>query len=372
LVYRAWRARQVESAFDTVSATRGVVHLAAALAILGEALPEVMALAGATINAHVHAVFVAGGALSAPLAVQIFPAPAPNAHPWAAVLDEAEQRTNLLQRDASIPTGPALSRPSFLHEVTSPDVTYGDVIGLEESKADVAEAIRLMDNPALARRHGLEPIRGLLLHGPPGTGKTHFARATAGQFGKRFLEVRSSDLVSQYVGETEKNIAAAFAYARSVGPAILFIDEVDGLARSRSLAKNDWEVTRVNALLTEMDGISKDDRAPIVLAATNRLEDLDAAILRPGRFERKVHLGLPAPRDRALMLKQIIKGSTVDAGLRLDWLVAATDGMSPAAIKGLIQEVKRTIFREGQATPRAMRQADFEAALRAIAPLPGA
>ncbi len=365
----ARRARLATSPLDVVGTTRGLPQICVGMGLLGEAAVILFALVGGSNNVHLGAGAVMLGVASAPFVLRsVFPVPTSEDHPWQRTLRESQEaavamRVNQTEAPRAIETS---NRPPFLREVLSPGISYDDVIGLDGAKRDVTEAIRLMENPQLAVVHGIEPVRGLLLHGPPGTGKTHFARATAGQFGKRFLEVRSSDLVSQYVGETEKNIAAAFAYARRVGPAILFVDEIDGLARDRSLARNDWEVSRVNALLTEMDGISKDPKAPIVIGATNRIDDLDPAILRPGRFDRKVLVGLPDGKDRARMLRQMLKGSRLAAGFDPTWLVAQTHGMSPADLKALVQDVKRTIFREGNATPRTIEMADFKAALATV------
>lgn len=366
---KTWSARRAQSPLDTVPAERGLVPFCVGLAAIGEAAPLVLAIIGLPTNIHVNALTLAGGVLSAPALLKLlFPAPAVEDNPWAGTLDEAAQEATRL-RAAPQPnpvTTTSSPRPAFLREVPNPGIAFPDVVGLDGAKQDVAESIRLMEDPALAKMHGIEPVRGILLHGPPGTGKTFFARATAGQFGKRFLDVRASDLVSQYVGETEKNIAAAFAYARQVGPAILFIDEIDGLARNRALARNDWEISRVNALLTEMDGITKDPNAPIVIGATNRIDDLDPAILRPGRFDRKILVGLPTPKDRSLMLQHMLKGSELAAGFQGSWLVRTTEGMSPAELKALVQDVKRRIFREGRPTPRPITAADFQAALASV------
>lgn len=362
LFVQAWRRRRPESQLDTVAPERGLAAWTIAIWLVLEACLLALVTLGFALNVHVAAAMVAVVVLSGPLALPAFmPRPALGSHPWSKDLEEAVEQAQVL-RAAAPPTPPA-ARPGFLREVTNPGVSFRDVVGLQDAKRDVAEAFQLIQDPSLARRHGIEPVRGVLLHGPPGTGKTFFARAAAGQFAKRFLEVRASDLVSQYVGETEKNIAAAFAYARTVAPCILFFDEVDGLARNRAHARNDWEVSRVNALLTEMDGISKDDRAPIVIAATNRPDDLDPAVLRPGRFDRMVHVGLPNAADRAAMLRAMLQGSHLAPGADGPWLVEATAGMSPAELKALVQEVRRRIFREGAATPRPIAAADFQAAL---------
>lgn len=359
----AWKARRVESAFDMVLPHRGLPAFAIAMGALGEALPLALTFVGIPGNVHASAGVVAiAVASAAPLMTRIMPAPTASGHPWARALDEAQEEAIHL-RNATPAPRPSVDRPAFLREVVNPGVKLCDVVGLAAAKQDVAESIKLMTDPATAQRHGIEPVRGLLLHGPPGTGKTFFARAAAGEFGKRFLEVRASDLVSQYVGETEKNIAAAFEYARAVAPCILFFDEVDGLARNRALARNDWEISRVNALLTEMDGLTKDARAPIVIGATNRIDDLDPAVLRPGRFDRKVLVGLPEAGDRALLLGSLLKGTPVAQGFPMHRLVEATAGMSPAELKALVQDVRRRIYREGGAKPRPITGSDLQAAL---------
>jgi AAA+ superfamily predicted ATPase len=361
--WRAWKERRVESPFDVVLHHRGLVAFCLAMGAFGEALSLAFTFAGIPCSAHASAVLIAAGVAGGPLLMsRVMPAPSKKGHPWAHALDEAHREAAQL-RNAPAEVPPTVERPAFLREVANPGVRFCDVVGLASAKRDVAESIRLMADPATAQRHGIEPVRGVLLHGPPGTGKTFFARAAAGEFGKRFLEVRASDLVSQYVGETEKNIAAAFDYARAVAPCILFFDEIDGLARSRALALNDWEISRVNALLTEMDGLTKDARAPIVIAATNRIDDLDPAVLRPGRFDRKILVGLPGASDRAHLLRALLRGAPLAPDFPMPWLVEATAGMSPAELKSLVQDVRRGIYREGRAHPRPASARDFQSAL---------
>lgn len=254
--------------------------------------------------------------------------------------------------------------PRGVQVVAKPDVSYKDLVGMEATKRELLEAIRLIRDPATMKRHGLDPVRGVLLHGPPGTGQTHFARATAGELGVKFLAVQCSDLVSKYVGETEHNIAAAFQYARQVGPAILFFDEFDAIARDRSKATNDWEVSRVNTILTEMDGLTKDPKRPIVLAATNRLDDLDPAFLRPGRFDRRVHVGLPDAAARHAMLRQFTRGRTFAPSFDLGRLVRATEGLSAADLQRLAKDAFMRIYRENPAAPpRSLTTDDFLACL---------
>lgn len=277
------------------------------------------------------------------------------------VLVPSEEAASTLDNTATSTTA-----PRGLQVVTNPQVSYKDLVGMEDTKRELLEAIKLMRDPATMERHGLDPVRGILLHGPPGTGKTHFARATGGELGIKFLAVQSSDLVSKYVGETEHNIAAVFEYARRAGPAILFFDEFDALARDRSKAVNDWEVSRVNAILTEMDGLTKDKNRPIVLAATNRLDDLDAAFLRPGRFDRRVYVGLPDAAARRAMLKQFYKGRQLAAGFDGERIVHLTEGCSAAELQRLVKDVYMRIYRENPAmAPRALRTEDLVACLKA-------
>jgi AAA+ superfamily predicted ATPase len=269
-----------------------------------------------------------------------------------------------VEATAALDNVAASAVPRGVQAVAHPGVSYRDLVGMDSTKRELLEAIRLMRDPATMERHGLDPVRGVLLHGPPGTGKTHFARATAGELGVKFLAVQSSDLVSKYVGETEQNIAAIFRYAREAGPALLFFDEFDALARDRSKATNDWEVSRVNTILTEMDGLTKDAKRPIVLAATNRLDDLDQAFLRPGRFDRRVYVGLPDATARRAMLTQFTKGRSMAPSFDAGRLVRLTDGQSAADLQRLVKDAFMRIYRENPtAAPRALTTEDFLACI---------
>jgi transitional endoplasmic reticulum ATPase len=185
--------------------------------------------------------------------------------------------------------------------------------------------------------------------------------------------VQCSDLVSKYVGETEQNIAAVFQYARQAGPAILFFDEFDALARDRAKAVNDWEISRVNAILTEMDGLIQDARQPIVLAATNRIDDLDPAFLRPGRFDRRVLVGLPDAAARRAMLKQFCRGRALAPGFDGERLVRVTDGFSAAELQRLVKDAFLRVYRENPvAAPRALTTWDVLAGISGSEPPPPA
>lgn len=265
---------------------------------------------------------------------------------------------------ASTAAAPEMAPPACLTVVKEPGVTFQDVIGMAQAKKDLGQAIQIMESPELQQRHGLKPITGLLMHGPPGTGKTLFARAAAGEYGRRFFAVKTSDLVSKFHGESEKNVHAVFEYARQQAPAILFFDEIDAIASDRRYAQHGYETAVLTTLLTEMDGIDKDSRQPIVIAATNRLDRLDAAILRPGRFDRKVLVGLPDHGDRKALWQHYV--GERGAGMDFDRLATDSHGMSPANIASVVQEAVREVFFENpKAEPRPIRMDDLRRAWRA-------
>jgi AAA+ superfamily predicted ATPase len=253
----------------------------------------------------------------------------------------------------SAPTAP----PAGVVAIERPKIRFTDVIGLDQAKLEVTEAMRLMRNPSEGRAYGVEPTRGILLHGPPGTGKTMFAKAVAGEFGAAFIPVSASQLKSKWVGETEANIKAVFDLARQNaggvsgrggGGVVIFIDELDAIAASRDGSNvQGHERGAVTALLEQMDGIQGKDRAPLVIAATNYVEILDAAILRPGRFDRKILVGLPDVSAREAMLRKNLESrkDVLDAGVDLKAWAQGTEGWSPAQLAQLVKDAATDAWR---------------------------
>jgi transitional endoplasmic reticulum ATPase len=192
-----------------------------------------------------------------------------------------------------------------------------------------------MQEPDRFKRLGIEPPRGLLLYGPPGTGKTFVIRALAHEAGAAFFTIKGAELLDKYVGESERAVREVFSRARAVAPAILFFDEIDALAPVRGNSTNSVTDSVVAALLTEMDGVS--ERGDVfVIGATNRKDLVDSALLRPGRLETHLYLGLPAPASRRAFfdISDVPFADDVD----IEEVIAATEGLSFADLSGLLRE----------------------------------
>ncbi len=240
--------------------------------------------------------------------------------------------------------------------------TYGfdEVANLDEVKQRLTEAVIWpMTDPERFARLGIDPPRGLLLHGPPGTGKTYVIRALAHESGAAFFAVRGAELLDKYVGESERAVREVFARARAAAPAILFFDELDALAPVRGTSTTSVTDSVVAALLTELDGVG--ERGDIVvIGATNRMDLIDPALLRSGRLEAHLELGLPeASARRALLaISDVPFADDVD----LDRLAAETEGLSFADLTGLLREAALQALRTD---PRAITvgRAEIDAAL---------
>ena len=217
-----------------------------------------------------------------------------------------------------------------------PGYGFDRVANLTDVKQRLTEAvIWQMRDPDRFTRLGIEPPRGLLLYGPPGTGKTYVIRALAHESGAAFFPIKGAELLDKWVGESERAVREVFARARAVAPAILFFDEIDALAPIRGNSNNSVTDSVVAALLTEMDGVS--DRGDVfVIGATNRRDLIDPALLRPGRLEVHVHLGLPAPEARRAFFE--ITDVPFAEDVDLDELTAKTAGLSFAELSGLLRE----------------------------------
>ena len=227
-------------------------------------------------------------------------------------------------------------------------------------KAQLQQLQAVIEDPESARRFGVEPPTGLLLAGPPGTGKTTIAKVLAAQARASFYPVSGADVMSKWVGESERNIRQLFERARENRPSIIFIDEIDAIAGRRgSIEVHD---SQINQLLAEIDGIAG-QRGVFLIGATNRPDQLDPALLRGGRLSRTIVLGLPDEAGR----RQILALHTArmpTVGVRFDELARATDGMSPADLKALAQEAAlAAMARDGESQTPAVTHEDFEAAI---------
>ena len=219
-----------------------------------------------------------------------------------------------------------------------PTIRFSDVAGIEEAKAEVQEVIDFLRNPAKYSRLGGNLPKGILLIGPPGTGKTMLAKAIAGEANANFFSASGSDFNEVFVGVGAKRIRELFKQARAHKPSIVFIDEIDCLGKNRKFDQNGELQQTNNALLTAMDGFDSSEGV-IVVAATNRPEDLDEALLRPGRFDRKVFVPLPDTRGRRAILQTHSRKAPINAPeTALDLIAQTTAGMSGAELASVINE----------------------------------
>ena len=244
-------------------------------------------------------------------------------------------------------------------------VTFDDVAGVDEAKAELEEVVDFLKDPKSHSRLGARMPKGILLVGPPGTGKTLLARAVAGQAGVPFFSINGSEFVEMFVGVGAARVRDLFEQARLHAPAIIFIDELDALGRARgawSLGGHDEKEQTLNQLLAELDGF--DPRTGLVLlAATNRPEILDPALLRAGRFDRQVLVDRPDKVGRVQILKVHIKRIKLAAGLDLEQIAALTPGFTGADLANLVNEAALLATRRNAAE---VTLADFTAAIERI------
>ena len=219
-------------------------------------------------------------------------------------------------------------------------VTFADVAGADEEKEELQEVVDFLKNPEKFTQIGARIPHGMLLVGPPGTGKTLLARAVAGEAGVQFLSISGSDFVEMYVGVGASRVRDLFAQAKKVAPAIIFIDEIDAVGRKRGSGLgggHDEKEQTLNQLLVEMDGFARTEGI-IVLAATNRPDILDPALLRPGRFDRQIHVGRPDVKGREEILKVHAKDKRLDASVNLKTVARSTAGFTGADLSNLLNE----------------------------------
>jgi AAA+ superfamily predicted ATPase len=238
-------------------------------------------------------------------------------------------------------------------------VTLADVGGLDEVKKRLTDSfLEPMKHPEIAAAFGKSLRGGLLLYGPPGCGKTFIARAVAGELGARFLTVSMADILSSFMGESEKNVRAIFTKARELSPTVLFIDELDAVAGKRSnLGGAAWLKSVVNQLLLEFDGVSTQNEGLFVLAATNHPWDVDEAFLRPGRFDRTLLVLPPDEPARDAILRHHLSKRPI-AGIDLGWVVDRTEGFSGADLAFICDTAAEIAMNEsirsGQVAPIGM------------------
>ena len=227
-------------------------------------------------------------------------------------------------------------------------VTFADVAGADEEKQELEEIVDFLRNPEKYTAIGAKIPHGILLEGPPGTGKTLLARAVAGEADVQFLSISGSDFVEMYVGVGASRVRDLFEQAKRVAPAIIFIDEIDAVGRKRGSGLgggHDEKEQTLNQLLVEMDGFGRTEGV-IVMAATNRPDILDPALLRPGRFDRQIHVGLPDVKGREEILHVHSKGKKLDGDVDLKTVARVTVGFSGADLSNLMNEAAILAARE--------------------------
>ena len=227
-------------------------------------------------------------------------------------------------------------------------VTFNDVAGADEEKEELAEIVRFLKEPSKYLELGARIPKGVLLVGPPGTGKTLLAKAVAGEAGVQFLSISGSDFVELYVGVGASRVRDLFAEAKKVAPAVVFIDEIDAVGRQRGAGLgggHDEREQTLNQLLVEMDGFAANEGV-VVLAATNRRDILDPALLRPGRFDRQVYVGYPDIKGREEILDIYVRNKPLAEDVDLRKVARATHGFTGADLENLVNEAALNAARE--------------------------
>ena len=240
--------------------------------------------------------------------------------------------------------------------------TFADVAGADEEKEELQDLVEFLKNPRAFTDMGARIPKGVLLVGPPGTGKTLLAKAVAGEAGVQFLSISGSDFVELYVGVGASRVRDLFDQAKKVAPAIIFIDEIDAVGRQRGSGLgggHDEREQTLNQLLVEMDGFGNNEGV-IVMAATNRADILDNALLRPGRFDRQVYVGLPDIKGREAILKIHARGKVLAEDVDLNSIAKGTPGFSGADLENLMNEAALLAVRRKH---RFVTMADCEEAI---------
>jgi cell division protease FtsH len=247
-----------------------------------------------------------------------------------------------------------------LYSTERPSTTFDDVAGYDGVKLEISEVVDFLKTPARFKEIGARIPKGILLVGPPGTGKTLLARAVAGEAGVPFMSVSGSDFMEMFVGVGASRVRDLFATARKQAPAIVFIDEIDSIGRKRGAGLgggHDEREQTLNQMLSEMDGFDPTEGI-VVMAATNRPDILDAAILRPGRFDRQIVVPLPDLDERLPILQVHCKDKRVDPTVDLGKVARGTPGMSGADLANLVNEAALHAVRRGS---KVIQNEDFEA-----------
>src|SRR3990170_4083615 len=257
--------------------------------------------------------------------------------------------------------------PSAMLEVLVevPRVTWGDVGGLEDVKMKLREAVEMpLKDPDAFKRMGIRPPRGILLYGPPGTGKTLLAQAVATESEANFISIKGPEVMSKWVGESEKAVRMIFKKAKQVAPCIVFLDEIDGIAHRRGTGTDEGVTERVvNQLLTSLDGLESMEGV-VVIGATNRPDMIDPGLLRTGRFDRMIIVPIPDRKARLEILKVHTKEMPMD-GVDLEELAVELEGYTGADIEGLCREAAMIALREDRRAKK-VTMVHFQEAMKVV------
>lgn len=247
-------------------------------------------------------------------------------------------------------------------EKDKPNISFKDVAGLEEIKEELQETIDFLNNATKYKKMGAHIPKGILFYGPPGTGKTLLAKAVAGETNSTFLYASGSEFVEKYVGVGAKRVRTLFEKARKEAPSIIFIDEIDAIGAKRNLDSNNEKDQTLNQLLVELDGFNSDDTV-IVIGATNRLDLLDEALLRPGRFDRHIYVGNPNMKAREQILEVHTKNKPLDKDVDIKELAKKTHGLSGADLANIANEAAIIAVRNNASK---ITKSHFDAALERV------
>lgn len=258
------------------------------------------------------------------------------------------------------------NKASLYDKQSENKVSFKDVAGLEEAKAEVEEVVEFLQNPKKFTRLGGTLPKGVLLVGPPGTGKTLLAKATAGEADVPFFSLSGSDFVEMFVGVGAARVRDLFKQAKEKAPCIIFIDEIDAIGRSRGkgmmMGSNDERENTLNQLLSEMDGFNT-DKGVIIMAATNRPDVLDTALLRPGRFDRQILIDKPDLRGRVEVLKVHTRNLKLSDDIDLKLLASQTPGFAGAELANLCNEAALMAARRGK---ESVEMEDFQDSIERV------
>ncbi|MBT4166387.1 CDC48 family AAA ATPase [archaeon] len=259
-------------------------------------------------------------------------------------------------------------RPSAMREVLveTPNVNWDDVGGLDKIKQELKEAVEWpLKHPESFTRLGIKPPKGILLYGPPGTGKTLLAKAVAKESEANFIQIKGPSLLSMWVGKSEEGVRKIFERARQVSPCIIFFDEIDSMAGKRGMEQGQKVTERVlNQMLSEMDGI-EDLSNVIVVGANNRPDMLDAALLRPGRFDRILLVGSPSKEGREKIFKIHTKNMPLAKDVKVDKIIEMSEGYVGADIESMVREAAMLALRESIGS-KEVKMKHFEEALKKV------